>query len=101
MADRPSSNLLGSVPLTLNGCDHPHLVRFAPYEEYEQHLFPEEIAERTAEFKIYLADLLDRMGLPASGMGALAEPVMRLAFENVKMSDAKDWASVLRAFNTT
>ena len=101
MADRPSSNLLGSVPLTLNGCDHPHLVRFAPYEEYEQHLFPEEIAERTAEFKIYLADLLDRMGLPASGMGALAEPVMRLAFENMKMSDAKDWASVLRAFNTT
>jgi hypothetical protein len=80
--------------------DHPHLAPLAPYEEYERHFFPMEIAERSAEMKLYLSELLDRLGLPAAAMSAFSEPVAQMVFRSVHMSDDHDWASVLAAFRS-
>jgi tetratricopeptide (TPR) repeat protein len=92
-------NLLGALPLTLYGCGHPHLVTFAPYEEYEKRLFPTELSERTAEMKIYLSDLMDKLGLPAAAMQTIAEPAARMVFRSMRMSDNHDWAGALAAFS--
>jgi Flp pilus assembly protein TadD len=91
-------NLLGAVPVGLYGCDHPHLAPLAPYEEYERRLFPVELAERAAEMKLYLSVLLDKMGLPAAALPALAEPATRIAFSSIHMSDGYDWAQALSVF---
>jgi Flp pilus assembly protein TadD len=91
-------NLLGAVPAGLYGCDHPHLAPLAPYEEYERRLFPAELAERAAEMKLYLSVLLDKMGLPAAALPALAEPAARIAFASIHMSDGYDWAQALSGF---
>jgi hypothetical protein len=91
-------NLLGAVPVGLYGCAHPHLAPLGPYEVYERRLFPAEVAERTAEMKLYLSALLDKMGLPASALPALAEPATRIAFRSMHMSDDHDWAQALSVF---
>jgi hypothetical protein len=61
-------------------------------------LFPAELAERAAEMKLYLSALLDKMGLPAAALPALAEPATRIAFRSMHMSDDHDWAQALSAF---
>ncbi len=91
-------NLLGTVPLSLFGCNHPHLLTVAPYEEYENHLFPDELAERTAEIKLYLSTLMDKLGLPAAALQTIAEPATKIAFRSIRMSDDHDWAQALAAF---
>jgi hypothetical protein len=75
-----------------------HLLALAPYEEYETHLFPDELAERTAEMKLYLSDLMDRFGLPASALQTIAEPAVKIAFRSIHMSDGYDWAQAIAAF---
>jgi Flp pilus assembly protein TadD len=91
-------NLLGTVPLSLFGCNHPHLLTMAPYEEYENHLLPDELAERTAEIKLYLSTLMDKLGLPAAALQTIAEPATKIAFRSIRMSDDHDWAPALAAF---
>lgn len=93
-------NLLGPVPLSLYGCNHPHLLALAPYEEYENHLFAVELAERTAEMKLYLSELMDRLGLPAAALQAIAEPAAKIAFGSIHMSDGYDWAQALAVFHS-
>jgi hypothetical protein len=93
-------SLLGPLPATLYGCSHPHLVSLAPYEEYEHHLFPVEMAERSAEMKIYLAAAMDRAAIPAAAMAAIADDVTTKTFASMRMSDARDWTSALKAFGT-
>jgi len=92
-------NLLGAVPLSLYGCGHPHLVTFAPYEEYEKRMFPVDLSERTAEMKIYLSALMDKLGLPAAALQTIAEPAARLVFRSMRMSDNHDWPKALAAFD--
>jgi hypothetical protein len=99
--DAPSDTALdslGPLPASLYGCSHPHLVALAPYEEYEHHLFPGEMAERTADLKIYLGAALDRAALPAAAMPAIADEVAKRAFGAMRMADERDWASALKAF---
>ncbi len=91
-------NLLGAVPVALYGCAHPHLAPLGPYEVYERRLFPAELAERVAEMKLYLSALLDKLGLPAAALPALAEPAARIAFRSMHMADDHDWAQALSAF---
>ena len=91
-------DLLGSIPASLYGCGHPHLVSLAPYEEYEHHLFPVEMAERAAEMKLYLAAAMDRAAVPAAAMSSIANEVSKRAFASMKMSDERDWVSALKAF---
>ena len=94
-----SFRLLGALPVSLYGCNHPDRVLFAPYEEYERHLFPGDMAERAAEMKLYLALALDRNALPAGLMPSLAEPIAKIVFGNMRMSDTKDWSSAMKAFS--
>jgi tetratricopeptide (TPR) repeat protein len=93
-------NLLGAVNLTLYGCNHPHLVALAPYEQYENRMFPVDIAERTSEMKLYLSALLDNLALPAALLQSIAEPATKIAFRSVAMSDFHDWAQPLNVFRT-
>jgi tetratricopeptide (TPR) repeat protein len=93
-------NILGPVPYHSFGCAHPHLLQDAPYEEYERHMFPAELAERVAEFKLYLVYLADGMGVEPSALSSVAEPLAAKAFRNAKMMDAHDWRAVTAGFSS-
>jgi tetratricopeptide (TPR) repeat protein len=92
--------LLGGELGDTLGCSHPHLRSAPPYEEYEKDLIPTRLAERTAEFKLYLARYADEEGIPASALGALAEPAARGMLKKFQLSDIHDWRSVLSTFAT-
>jgi tetratricopeptide (TPR) repeat protein len=91
-------NILGPIPYHSLGCNHPHLVADAPYEEYELRMFPQELAERSAEFKLFLAFEADNLGLEPSALSDIAETLASRAFRSVQMTDAKDWRSLLAGF---
>ncbi len=91
-------NVLGAVTYHAFGCNHPHLLPNAPYEEYERHMFPAEIAERAAEFKLFLVALADGMGVEPLALVKVAEPLAARAFHSANMTDARDWRSLMRAF---
>jgi hypothetical protein len=90
--------VLGAVPYHSFGCSHPHLQADAPYEEYERHMFPVDIAERMAEFKIFLAFQADSMGLAPAALDRVAEALAAKAFRNAKMTDFKDWRSLMAGY---
>jgi hypothetical protein len=91
-------SVLGAVTYHSFGCSHPHLLSDAPYEEYERHMMPVDIAERMAEFKLFLAIQADSMGLPPAALDKLAEPLAAKAFRNAKMTDYKDWRSLMAGY---
>lgn len=93
-------NILGAIPYHSFGCNHPHLLQDAPYEEYERHLFPGELAERVAEFKLFLVYLADSVGVEPSALSSVAEPLAAKAFRNAKMMDTRDWRAVAAAFSS-
>ena len=99
LSDGSSLRSLGALPVKLYGSSHPDRVLLAPYEEYERHLLPGDMAERAAEMKLYLAAVLDRNALPAALMPCIAEPVAKLAFGAMRLSDSKDWNSAMKAFS--
>jgi hypothetical protein len=90
---------LGSNPGRLYDCSHPHLMRLAPYEYYEGFLLPDKLAARTNEFKLYLAEFMDRRGLPAEILSGVAEPVAIEVLRMLKLTVYQDWQSVLAAFS--
>ncbi len=69
-----------------------------PYEEYERLLLPAKISARTAEFKLYLADVAGRLGVPPVALGTLAEPLARKVLAKAKMADIRDWRSAIAVF---
>jgi len=91
--------ILGAVLLTTFGCAHPHLRSAMPYEEYENDLFSYRLAERSAEFKLYLARYADAAGLSASRLGVVAETVVRAILKKIQLSDEHDWRSMLAGFS--
>jgi tetratricopeptide (TPR) repeat protein len=91
-------NVLGAVTYHAFGCSHPHLIPDAPYEEYERHMFPAEIAERAAQFKLFLVVLADGLGVEPLALVNVAEPLAAKAFHHAKMTDSRDWRSLLGAF---
>jgi len=91
-------NILGAVTYHAFGCGHPHLLPDAPYEEYERHMFPTEMAERAAEFKLFLVALADGLGVKPQALVNVAEPLAAKAFRNAKMTDSHDWRSLMGAF---
>jgi tetratricopeptide (TPR) repeat protein len=93
-------NILGAIPYHSFGCNHPHLVADAPYEEYERQMFPEELAERSAEFKLFLAFQADKLGVDPSGLSDVAETLASKAFRSTQMMDSKDWRSLLAGFGS-
>ncbi len=90
---------LGPTLGPLNNCSHPHLMRLPPYEHFEGFVFPDRIASRSSEFKLYLAELFDRNGLPANLMAAVAEPLALGVFRGLRITGLRDWHSVLSAFS--
>ncbi len=89
---------MGASHPYLNGCDHPHLTRLAPYEEYERVLMPTAMAERVSEFKLYLLEYAGEAGIPAAALGAVAEPVALDVMRKMQMADTKDWRPVALAY---
>jgi hypothetical protein len=81
------------------GCAHPHLHAAMPYEEYENDMVPSRLAERSAEFKLYLARYADTAGLSASSLGSVAETAARAILKRMQLSDLHDWRSVLAGFS--
>jgi tetratricopeptide (TPR) repeat protein len=93
-------DILGAIAYHAAGCTHPHLLVDAPYEEYERQQFPEELAERSAEFKLFLAVQADNVGVEPSALANIAEPLASKAFRSAHMSDGRDWRSLLAAYGT-
>ena len=91
-------NILGPIPCHSLGCQHPHLVADAPYEEYALRMFPEELAERSAEFKLFLAFEADSLGVEPSALSDIAETLASRAFRSIQMTDSKDWRSLVAGF---
>jgi hypothetical protein len=82
------------------GCSHPDLHIAPPYEEYEKDIHPARLAERTAEFKLYLAHYADSVGIPAAALGTLAEPAALVILKKMQVTDIHDWRSALAAYGT-
>ncbi|MGD0200948.1 MAG: hypothetical protein ABSD27_09400 [Bryobacteraceae bacterium] len=93
-------NWLGPNMYAINGCMHPHFAPQMPYEEFERYMFPNRLAERVSEFKLYLAEYFERAGIPPAFLPVIAEPAARRVLSGMKMADFRDWPAVLAAFKT-
>jgi hypothetical protein len=69
-----------------------------PYEDREKEVLPDKIAERSAEFNLYLARFADGAGIPAASLGAMAEPAARAMLKRMQLADVYDWRSALAAY---
>ena len=63
-------------------------------------LLPTYMAERTAEFKLFLAYRADRAGMQPADLAGAAEQLARKAFRVSAMNDDHDWRALLRAFGS-
>jgi len=97
--DSSRLSVLGAITRS-DGCAHPHLQPNAPYEEYEHHSMPGDIAQRSAEFKIFLALQADKLGVQPSALARVAESLAADAFHEVQMSDYHDWRSLLVGYSS-
>ncbi|MGD0046294.1 MAG: tetratricopeptide repeat protein [Bryobacteraceae bacterium] len=97
-ADDTRFHRLGASAAELQGCSHPHLAAAGPYEEYEKLLLPYKLAQRSAEFKLYVADFAGRTGIPPAALNALGQPIALQAVKRMKMADMYDWRGALLAF---
>ena len=91
---------LGHVPYLADGCGRLHMSVDAPYEEYARRLMPEDLAERTADFKLYLAFRADRAGIDPSELGRVAEKLAARAFGASQLIDYHDWRSLFAAYSS-
>jgi uncharacterized circularly permuted ATP-grasp superfamily protein len=60
---------------------------------------PEELAERSADLKLYLAYRADSLGVAPVDLGRVAEPLARSVFKSTQMTDYKDWRSLLASYS--
>ncbi|MEX2264108.1 MAG: hypothetical protein WD696_19295 [Bryobacteraceae bacterium] len=91
-------NLLGPALRLLRRNPSVALVELGPYEDSATQLFPAYMAERLAEFKVYLACLLVDQALPAAALPAVAEAAARHVLQDIQMSGYGDWLAVLDAY---
>jgi tetratricopeptide (TPR) repeat protein len=91
-------DVLGSVAPDLSGCAQTRLRRYEPYEEYQRHAFPDRLAERLAELKLYLAWLADQSAWPPDSLSRLASPVADALLSKLAMRDMWDWDGALDSF---
>jgi hypothetical protein len=90
----------GGMHIGTDGCAQPHFTRPAPYEEYENLLFVDPLAERLSDILLYAADDADRLGLPVQGLALLAESVVQQFSMHLKMSHSTDWQSAIEAMRS-
>jgi hypothetical protein len=91
---------LGHIPYLADGCGHLHMAVDAPYEEYARRLMEEDLAERTADFKLYLAVRADHAGVEPSELGRVAEKLAARAFAASQLIDYHDWRSLFAAYSS-
>jgi len=91
-------DILSRIPNHVLGCSHTHLVSDAPYEEYERLILPIYMAERTAEFKLFLAYRAYNLGVEPADLQQPAERLAAKAFRASQMADYHDWRSLLTAY---
>jgi hypothetical protein len=91
--------MLGPVLVNLRRYTTPALVELSPYEDSATILFPEYLAERVAEFKLYLACLFADQALPAGALSAVAEAAAREVLSGIQMTNLRDWQAVISAYN--
>jgi tetratricopeptide (TPR) repeat protein len=89
---------LGPSAPALLGCSHPHLDVAGPYEEYEKLILPFKLAQRSAEFKLYLADFAARAGIPPTVLSVIGQPLTLQMLKHMRMTDLQDWRDALAAF---
>ena len=75
-----------------------YLQRMPPCENYGGDPSSDKLVERSNEFKLYLAELSDRAGIPASRLAAIAEPMAVRLFSEVNMTGSVDWESIITAY---
>ena len=97
--DTSALNVLGPIVPDLYGCSEPHMIALAPFEEYARRAFPGRISERTAFFKLYLADLLDTLNLAARAAAVVAEPAARDLLSRASLADDHDWRGIVEVFS--
>jgi hypothetical protein len=76
-------------------CAHPHLVRLAPFEEYENQQLLEPLAERLSEILLALAEAADRDGIPAQALARLADPAIRRYSLRMAGYGPRDWMTAI------
>jgi hypothetical protein len=74
------------------------MIDLPPYEEIAAESHPVHLAERVAEFKLYLARLFAEEALPAEALPAAAEAASRSIVEDIRMTGLTDWKGVLSAY---
>lgn len=92
--------VLGQVAPDLSGCGAPHLRRYDPYEDYERHILPMHLAERTAEIKLRLAWVADSAAWKPDTLAAIAGPAADAAMKHLELRDAWDWEGALAAIRS-
>jgi hypothetical protein len=97
---RRNIDYLGRIPHLADGCGHLHMSVDAPYEEYAGRLMQEDLAERTADFKLYLAFRADHAGVAPSELGRVAEKLAARAFAASHLADYHDWRSLFAAYSS-
>jgi tetratricopeptide (TPR) repeat protein len=97
-ADGSRLDIFAGIPNQVLGCSHTHIVADAPYEEYERQLLPTSLAERTAEFKLFLAYRADSLGVEPADLSQVTEKLAAKAFRVSQMTDYHDWRSLLSAY---
>ncbi len=90
---------LGPALPTLRGDSTPTMTELRPYEDTATELYPVYLAERLAEFKLYLGYLFAREGLPEEGLPTVAEIAARDVLGGIQMADYRDWQAVLSAYS--
>jgi len=93
------SDALGPALVHLRRYATPALVELAPYEDSATILFPDYLAERVAEFKLYLACLFADEALPAGALSAFAEAAAREVLSDIQMTNQYDWPAVISAYS--
>ncbi len=97
-ADSTRLRWLGPSAPDLLGCSHPHLQTAGPYEQYEWLLFPAKLAQRSAEFKFYVADFAGRIGIPPAVLNVIGQPIALQMVRRMHMADLRDWRGAQLAF---
>src|SRR5262249_4095144 len=90
---------LGGFHPNSYGCTHSHLIRLAPYEEFEHMLFRTPMSERLSDFLLSVAESADRHAVPSDVVAMLAEPLLRQLAANTKMTDGDDWNAAIQGMS--
>ncbi|MCC6589905.1 MAG: hypothetical protein IT168_24645 [Bryobacterales bacterium] len=97
-ANAPGTRFLGVAAPTLRRTMTPVLLELPPYEDTAAGRYPDYLAERLAEFTLYLARVAAQEALPPEVLPAVAESAARAVLAEMRMADVRDWPGALAAY---